>query len=158
MGGSGVKEHMDKSVIRLSLVAGVMLKRISCVFVAVALAQFANMSHAQAPAAAKFDVSSVKVNRSGAPFRIGPMLQPGGRVIATNLALRDLIRAAYGVDDNQLVGGPAWIDADQFDVEARGPADLTPARGQAMLRDLLADRFKLVTHPETRQLPIYRLV
>ena len=145
MSGIGVKEHMNRSVTRLSLVT-------------IVLALFANMSDAQAPAAAKFDVSSVKVNRSGAPFRVGPMLQPGGRVIATNLALRDLIRAAYGVDDNQLVGGPAWIDADRFDVEARGPADLTPARGQAMLRDLLADRFKLVAHPETRQLPIYRLV
>ena len=143
---------MDRCVALLSLFAGVMLT-------AHALgAQTPTAAGAQAPAVTKFDVASVKANRSGAPFRIGPMLQPGGRVIATNLALRDLIRAAYGLEDNQLVNVPAWGDGDRFDLEARGPADLTPARGQAMLRELLADRFKLVTHPETRQLPIYRLV
>ena len=127
---------------------------------ALALALVATIAHAQspAPAAARFDVASIKANRSGAPFRMGPVIQPGGRVVATNLTLRDLVRSAFGIEDNQLVGGPGWIDADRFDVEARGPADLTPARGRAMLQDLLADRFKLTTHPETRQLPIYRLV
>jgi len=124
---------------------------------AVALTLIAAVSQAQSPAA-KFDVASVKVNRSGAPFRMGPMMQPGGRVVATNLTLRDLIRAAYGIEDNQLVGDAGWIDSAQFDVDARGPANMTREQGQAMLRELLADRFKLVTHPETRQLPIYRLV
>src|SRR5688500_12628733 len=136
----GVKGHMDRSVA-----------------VAVALTLAGAIGQAQSPPS-KFEIVSVKANRSGAPFRMGPVLQPGGRVIATNLSLRDLIRAAYGLEDNQLVGGPAWIDSDRFDVEARGPAEMTRERGQSMLRELLADRFKLVTHPETRQLPIYRLV
>ena len=128
------------------------------VALAAALALIAGISHAQSPATARFEVASIKANRTGAPFRMGPVMQPGGRVVATNLTLRDLIRAAYGIEDNQLVGDPGWVDAAQFDVEARGPADMTREQGQAMLRELLADRFKLVTHPETRQLPIYRLV
>lgn len=114
--------------------------------------------HAQSPAPATFDVASVKTNRSAAPFRMGPVLQPGGRVMATNVTLRDLVRVAFAVEDAQLVGGPDWIDSDRFDLDARGPADLTPPRGRALLRQLLADRFKLATHAETRELPIYRLV
>ena len=139
---NGVKEQMDKCI------------------AAIVVALLVTVGHAQspAPATAKFDVASVKVNRSGAPIRSGPALQPGGRVIATNIPLRDLIRAAYDVDDNQIVGAPDWVYTAQFDIDARGPADLTREQAQAMLRDLLVDRFKLTTHAETRHLPIYRLV
>src|SRR5687767_913974 len=111
-----------------------------------------------APSTAKFDVASIKVNRSGAPFRMGPVLQPGGRVLGVNLSLRDIVGVAFTVEDNQLVGGPDWVDSDRFDFDARGPADLTGPGGRAMLRELLADRFKLTTHAEKRDLPIYRLV
>jgi uncharacterized protein (TIGR03435 family) len=125
---------------------------------AAVLALLVTVGHAQSPATAKFDVASVKVNRSGAPIRSGPSLQPGGRVVATNVPLRDLIRAAYDVDENQIIGAPDWVFTALFDIEARGPVDLTREQAQAMLRDLLADRFTLRTHAETRQLPIYRLV
>jgi uncharacterized protein (TIGR03435 family) len=56
------------------------------------------------------------------------------------------------------MGGPGWIDADNFDVQAI--ADRNPSREQQqmMLRALLADRFKLAIHRETRELPIYNLV
>src|SRR5688500_6600392 len=94
---------------------------------ALALAVLTTVGHAQspAPAAAKFEVASVKSTRSGAPFRIGPVLKPVGRVVATNMTLRDIARSAFSIEENQLVGGPSGIDADRFDVEARGPADLT---------------------------------
>jgi uncharacterized protein (TIGR03435 family) len=125
----------------------------------VALTLLAPICYAQSPARpGAFDVASVKLNRSGAPFRMGPVLQPGGRVVATNVVLRDLIRAAFNLDENQIVGATGWAATAQFDLEARGPADLMPAQAQAMLRQLLADRFQLATHAETRQLPIYRLV
>ena len=68
--------------------------------------------------------------------------------------LHFLISAAYGVDDYRITGGPKWLDADKFSVNYK------PVGPQAalMLRTLLADRFKLAVHMETKELPIYSLV
>src|SRR5215213_3256440 len=80
--------------------------------------------HAQSPPPAAFEVASVKVNRSGNPVRLIPRLQPGGRVYAVNAPLRDLIRLAYGLNDNQLVIDGSLADAG-FDLEARAGAAAT---------------------------------
>ena len=90
----------------------------------------------------------------------------GDRFIGTNVPVRSLIRLAYDVGDYQVVGGPAWIESDRFDVLAKasramapmgGPFDGPPELG-AMLRTLLADRFGLVLRRETRRLPMFALV
>jgi len=120
----------------------------------------------QAPA---FDVASVKQNTSGSGQRsVG--FQPGGRFTARNMTLRGLIAAAHGTPQPlplyRIVGGPGWIDSDRFDIDARAAADLTdlPGRpgwssdGQQMLKALLVDRFRLVSHQEMRELPAYALV
>ncbi len=57
-----------------------------------------------------------------------------------------------------LTGGPQWTDSDRFDIIGRGPEGTPNAMRPAMLRGLLADRFKLVTHTETREQPVYALV
>jgi uncharacterized protein (TIGR03435 family) len=97
-------------------------------------------------------------------------LQPGGRFVATNIEARELIRAAYELQDSQLAGGPGWLSTDRFDVTAKVPAEFadlpwtpTPPAGPAspharMLRTLLADRFRLGAHIEPRELPVYALV
>src|SRR6185503_9613355 len=83
--------------------------------------------------------------------------------------LRQLIRNAYDLQEFQLAGGPSWLAADRFDVvaKAEGSAcsdpfqpekDGAPSRGQLMLRALLAQRFRLEAHTESRELPIYALV
>ena len=97
---------------------------------------------------------------TGGPFPFGRIgLLPGGRFTAVGATLRELIRAAYGLrEDAQITGGPNWVGADRFDVEAKAPADASPAQVQAMLKALLADRFKLTAHTESRQLPLYALV
>lgn len=69
--------------------------------------------------------------------------------------LRDLIGAAYGVRDSQLIGGPAWAGSTSFDLEARGSTDTSADVARAMLRALLAERFSLVVHSEQRELPVY---
>src|SRR5688572_10762375 len=101
-----------------------------------------------------FEVASIRPSQPG-PIRAGPMLQPSGRLFAINLTLRTLIREAYGLEENQVVGGPSWIDSDGFDVEARATGNASPDQVRLMLRALLASRFALRTHSETRQLPIY---
>jgi bla regulator protein blaR1 len=111
----------------------------------------------------KFEVASVKPNKSGdLPTRI--QLQPGGRITAENMSLRNLIRFAFQVQDFQLVGGPDWLEKERFDILAKAEHDIVPGPpgttgpGQLMLRSLLADRFKLTIHQEKRELPVYALM
>src|SRR6266436_5660388 len=115
----------------------------------------------------QFEVASVKPNKSGAgPMRIG--FQPGGRFVASNVPVRDLISIAYGqpqpLPNFQIIGGPGWVASDRFDVAAKAEGDLQPSGPGGppsqlflMIRSLLADRFKLVVHEETRDQPIYAL-
>ena len=124
-------------------------------------------SAAAAPAPAdpsrRFEVASVKRNSSGENFiRIG--MQPGGRYTATNVPLSQLITQAYQLQRFQLIGGPDWIRSDRFDISAKAEGEVQPTPPgtagaiQMMVRNLLADRFKLVVHEEERDLPIYALV
>jgi uncharacterized protein (TIGR03435 family) len=123
---------------------------------------------AQAPAPAPqplpaFEVASIRVNKSA---QLGRQLrpQPGGRFEAINMRLRDLMQFAYQVRGFQIEGGPAWIDEVGFDIVAKAEGELPPPTpGGApspvalMLRSLLAERFKLVVHHETKELPVYAL-
>lgn len=103
-----------------------------------------------------FEVASVKpIVAAGGLQQVG--LQVGGRFTA-NVSLRQLIRVAYGLEENQLVGGPDWVNTTRFEIAALAGRDVSRDEALAMLRTLLADRFTLATHPETRQLPIYELV
>jgi len=118
----------------------------------------------QAP---RFEVASIKENKSGAPEG-GLRAQPGGRIEWTNTTLRGLIGTAYqrfGFDMRQTVGGPEWLDTARFDVlvqtgSGNPPVDPDGFPGQlfAMIRTLLEERFALVVHNEVREQPVYRLV
>ncbi len=102
-----------------------------------------------------FEVASVKTASAGNP---GVAMQiQGGRYTATNIPLRSLIINAYRVRDAQILGGQSWL-TDRFDIVAKAEGSPSPAQMQLMMRRLLADRFKLVVHTETRDLPIYALV
>jgi uncharacterized protein (TIGR03435 family) len=77
----------------------------------------------------------------------------GGRFELSNATIMDLMKVAYGVDGDAVVGGPGWItsDEDRFDVIAKPPAGkANTASIKAMLQSLLADRFKLVAHFDTK--------
>jgi uncharacterized protein (TIGR03435 family) len=104
-----------------------------------------------------FEVASVKPNKSrdGVSFI---RFAPGGRLVATNMSLRALIRLAYEIKDFQLSGGPNWIRSDRFDIEAKSNGDVSQRESWLMMRSLMADRFKLAVHSETRNAPIYALV
>ena len=104
-----------------------------------------------------FDVASVKSNVSGAAGG-SVRITPGGRLVAQNAPLRLLIGAAYDVRDFQLFGGPGWLSSEHYDIEAKAKND-TPTEREIsqMLQSLLSDRFHLIAHRETRELPLYRL-
>jgi uncharacterized protein (TIGR03435 family) len=107
---------------------------------------------------AEFEVASVKLHTSD-DQRMMMVAQPGGRFVAANVPLRLVIRTAYQLQDDQIVGGPAWLATDRFDIEAKASGMPGPPTPQllTMLQSLLADRFKLTTHREMRELPIFVL-
>ncbi len=121
-------------------------------------------------ASAKFDVASIKPLAPSGPrmfFRI--MDSPDTKFSASGATVKLLVQIAYGVQDSQIEGGPNWINSERFEIEAKSDSDLDEAikklgRDDAslvkhhMLQQLLADRFNLKVHHETRQLPIYALI
>ena len=69
----------------------------------------------------------------------------------------DLIRTAYDVTDDKVAGGPSWLASDRFDVIAKTPPAVTPETARVMLKALLADRFGLTVHNDSRPLPVFVL-
>lgn len=132
--------------------------------------------HAQAEAPKlTFEVASIKPN-SGDDRRIGIQVLPGGDLRTTGTTLKFLITYAYDVRDFQVSGGPGWINSDRFDIMAKseqGSSDSTPddmlkmtdaqmktaaEKMRIKLQALLAERFQLTIHHETKEQPVYALV
>ena len=141
------------------------------VLVVSATALSVSRPHAQTPAQAPdpkavltYEAASVKPNKSGVQ---GSSIRrfPGGRLQATNMPLRALITFAYQLQPFQLVEDPGWIRNETFDIVAKmegDPPPVMPGSGpdphMVAMRTLLAERFKLAVHRETRQMDIYELV
>jgi len=114
-----------------------------------------------------FETASVKLNTSGITEKgttRTTRLKPGGGFAATNVTLRDLVEFAYqrhGFDRREVIGGPAWVDSDRFDVVAKAASehvvDLDGSFRQtwSMLGTLLAQRFKLKVHEEKSDRTVY---
>jgi uncharacterized protein (TIGR03435 family) len=110
-----------------------------------------------------FEVATVKPNKSGNGF-IRFAVQPGGRFVAENAPLRELVRFAFGIQPYQIEGLPNWATTDRFDVTAKAegePAPVQPGQSgpiQFMMRSLLKERFGLAYHVEAKEAPVYNLV
>ena len=135
------------------------MKLVVCL--AVALSLIVVTATAQAPPTASFDVVSVKRNTGGGGMMMRNM---PGNVSTFNVPVVQLIQTAYQVQNVQIVGGPDWVRTDRFDLEARFDPSAplggfsTPAqRMSAMMKSMLRDRFGLVAHTETREMPILAL-
>jgi len=107
-----------------------------------------------------FEVADVHVSAPGAQQTGGFM--PGGRVEVRGFTMLELITAAYDVEPEVVVGGPSWLNTDKFDVIAKAPPTSLSMEAmeptlQAMLKALLADRFKLVAREEKKDMPVYVL-
>ncbi len=103
-----------------------------------------------------FEVASIKPNISGTNM-VSIMAPPnGGRLTARNVSLRQLITYAYKIRNFELAGGPGWMDSERYDVTAKAE-DGASGRNQLQLmtRTLLEDRFQLMLHHETNEVPVY---
>ena len=115
-----------------------------------------------------FEVASIRQNLSNDTRSFSA--QPGGRLVVRNFAVQGLIAAAYEMADIQaliperILGGPDWIESERYDIEAKAATEFQFRPGAPpqdmflMLRSLLEDRFKLTTHRENREMPIFELV
>jgi uncharacterized protein (TIGR03435 family) len=126
--------------------------------IAVALA----LTVSAAAQSASFEVASIKPSNPNPTGPLGgtPMMLPAlGRLTAQNVTLRMLVMGAYQKQPFEIVGGPPWWNSEKFDINARA-ADASGTTDQilGMLKTLLADRFKLKMHTETREVPVYHLV
>jgi len=120
------------------------------------------VSPLQTPA---FDVISVKPNKSsiGAHGLVVTEFTADG-FRGTNVPVHSLLLQAYGLHEGESAGEPAWANSEVFDIEAKvaGPdvaafTQLNSDQREAMLRQILVERFKLTAHHESRDLPVYAL-
>jgi uncharacterized protein (TIGR03435 family) len=103
----------------------------------------------------EFEAASVKPNKSGSGHSSSHDTE--GQLVATNMSLRDYIRWAFGVKDYQ-ISGPDWLQSERFDIVAKFPPHNGKNEVGPRLQKLLADRFRLAVHRETREFPVYALV
>jgi bla regulator protein BlaR1 len=123
-----------------------------------------------------FEIASIKPNNGtpmagfsivGKPF--AGIMWKADRFMATNFTLHKLIQRAYDVQDDQVLGGPDWLNSEGYDIDAKveksevdelqrlGP-DQRVLQSRRMLQEFLADRFKLSFHSETKEVLVYALV
>ena len=135
----------------------------SALQIAIVLAMLASAVSAQRPnplppaVQSHFEVASIRRNVSGnTDDRMN--VAPGGRLVATNIPIRTLIRNVYRVQYSQLAGGPEWLETERWDILAAGASAANMDEMLERIKTLLHDRFKLAVHTEMRDAPHYALV
>jgi uncharacterized protein (TIGR03435 family) len=107
-----------------------------------------------------FAVASVKpsaqvLGKDRPPSRL--VFQPDG-VRGRNMTLKGLILEAYQLRPHQIVGGPDWLDRNEYEVDARAVGPSAPEELRLMLQALIRERFGFAFHRDTRQMNVYALI
>lgn len=112
----------------------------------------AGFSYAQRPESLRFEVASVKpASPEEIQAGVSGIATGRGRATGTDVTLKRCIIGSFHIAPHQIVGGPDWLDSDRFHIEAKAEQPTNDdAALDAMLRNLLADRFHLVVHREMR--------
>jgi uncharacterized protein (TIGR03435 family) len=105
-----------------------------------------------------FEVASIRRNLTGNQ-NTNLKISDGGRFTATNASLKTLIRNAYGILSFQLGGERSWMDTEMYDIDAKtgSPEKISQDQLKVLLQNLLAARFHLRAHWETREGVVYAL-
>jgi uncharacterized protein (TIGR03435 family) len=117
---------------------------------------------ATAQSRSEFEIADVHVTPQRADGRSATLTEGGGAVRGSryeiyNATLVDLIKTAYDIRADAVLGGPSWLAVDRFDVIAKAPANASSESINAMLQSLLSDRFTLVASRDTRPMPAWVL-
>ena len=127
------------------------------------MALIASIGNVSAQPTVAFPVASIKPNHSGDPgssWNISP-----GEMLLHNITLKQLVQIAYNVKDYSM-SGPDWLGSERFDINAQTPPELVATKDSqrrdelfhGAMQALMAERFKLAVHHETRTMPAYALV
>jgi uncharacterized protein (TIGR03435 family) len=126
-------------------------------FVRIAIGGIIAAGAAHSAVAQSFEVASV---RPADPGAVGSTFSfpPGGGIRVVNGTLRQIVETAwYEFRDFQIIGGPSWMNSERFDILATGGPGTGIPEVRKKLQTLLAARFGLRVHTETRDLPLYKL-
>lgn len=104
-----------------------------------------------------FEVASIKPSNPSAEG-VSIFGDPNGRLNVQNATLKDLIRFSYKLRDFQISGGPKWLEVDRYDIAAKPEDRAQPEQVLLMMQQLLAERFQLKFHRESKEAPVYELV
>jgi uncharacterized protein (TIGR03435 family) len=133
--------------------------RLMCIAVVTVAVEILLSAQAGTGTRPSFEVASIKLsNTKNSAVSLG--FKPGsGRLAARNISAKVLIAFAYQLQDFQISGGQGWVSSDHFDVDARADDDVAaPDQVFLMVQSLLADRFRLTVHRETKESSVYALV
>src|SRR5688572_29127436 len=122
-----------------------------CTLVLVSLPAFGQST----PTRPTFEIADVRVSDRQINIGVTGNAFRDGRYELHNATMVDLIRIAYGVEAEKVVGGPHWLELDRYTVIAKPPAATSLPDAKVMLRALLAERFKLAVHEDTRPLTAF---
>ena len=135
------------------------LRKIDKLAIAILLASLCAFAQDSAPMP-KFELASVRASpRSTNPDTqdVSGGLRRGGVYHLRRATMLDMVHLAYGLDPKKILGGPNWLELDRFDIRAKVPVGTTAATVKPMLRALLAERFGLVVHNDTKPVPAWAL-
>jgi bla regulator protein blaR1 len=104
-----------------------------------------------------FEVATIKPSKPDQPGKLFGVR--GDRIMTINTTLSDLITFAYSLQAKQIIGGPDWIKTEKFDINGQPdiPGQPNTQQLRSMFQKLMADRFQLKFHKETREMPAYVL-
>jgi len=151
IGAPTVREGLRKGTITDGRRPGAIIALLAC-------AAFAAFAQDAAPAT-EFEAASVQPSQPPQPgvrYDTGCRTPGPGLFVCTNAPFRLLVLRAYGVEDYRL-SGPAWMGTERFDIAAKVSAGLAREQIGPMLQKLLAGRFGLTVHRETKEMQVYAL-
>jgi uncharacterized protein (TIGR03435 family) len=114
-------------------------------------------SFGQTAAPPAFEVASIKPS-AAEPGSSSGIDTDTGKIAGHNVTLKRCMRGAYDIPEARIFGGPKWVEEERYDINAKSAGPAGGPELMAMLQTLLAERFKLEFHRETRPLPAYALV
>jgi uncharacterized protein (TIGR03435 family) len=126
-------------------------------FAIAAVSAFACTAFSQQPKPA-FDVATIRTHQGPSPY-VG-FRPSGSRFDATAVNVAGMVMFAYDLKSYQVAGGPDWTESIPWDITAKAPGDGAPPPGQfkQMMQQLLADRFHVTVHRESKESPVYSLM
>ena len=104
-----------------------------------------------------FNAAAIRLDTDDGPNIILRPSLSKGHFTAAKVTIGQLVEAAFDVTPAQ-VDGPGWLETNRFDIAANAPPGVPDSKMDLLLQALLRDRFKLVTHSENREMPVYELV